>query len=75
LQVDLPQLGLLVAVEEEAIAGQPAISEAIGGIVASAGVGTFLQIAIGGDPSAVGLAVSATLAVTGITMLSAALAR
>lgn len=49
--------------------------EAIGGIFAGAGIGTFLQLALGGDPPTIGLAVSGIVALLGFTTVAAALAR
>lgn len=49
--------------------------EAIGGIFAGAGIGTFLQLAVGNDPPTVGLAISGAVALIGFTTVGAALAR
>jgi hypothetical protein len=47
--------------------------EAFGGITAGAGVGTFLQIAVETDPSALGLSISAVIAAVGLVVTSAGL--
>jgi hypothetical protein len=49
--------------------------EALGGIFAGAGIGTFLQIAVGSNPSVVGLSISGAVALMGFTTVAAALAR
>jgi hypothetical protein len=49
--------------------------EAIGGIFAGAGIGTFLQLAVGDNPPTVGLAISGAVALVGFTTVAAALAR
>ena len=47
--------------------------EAFGGILAGAGTGTFLQIAVDSDPSALGLSVAAGIAAVGLVITSAGL--
>lgn len=47
--------------------------EAIGGILAGAGTGTFLQLAVEKDPSTLGLSVAAVIAAVGLAVTSAGL--
>jgi hypothetical protein len=47
--------------------------EAIGGVLAGAGAGTFLQVTIESHPSVLGLSVSAVVAAVGLVMTTAAL--
>lgn len=47
--------------------------EAIGGILAGAGTGTFLQIAVTKNPSVLGLSISAIVAVVGFSVVAATL--
>jgi F0F1-type ATP synthase assembly protein I len=49
--------------------------EAIGGIFAGAGIGTFLQLAVDSNPPTIGLAISGVVALIGFTTVGAALAR
>jgi len=49
--------------------------EALGGIFAGAGIGTFLQIAVDRNPSVLGLSISGAVALIGFTTVAAALAR
>jgi len=49
--------------------------EAIGGIFAGAGIGTFLQIAVDSNPSVLGLTISGVVALAGFTTVAASLAR
>jgi hypothetical protein len=47
--------------------------EALGGILAGAGVGTFLQLAVADNPSTLGLSISATIGAVGLMVVAAAL--
>jgi hypothetical protein len=47
--------------------------EAFGGVLAGAGVGTFLQLAVEDDPSILGLSIAAVIAAIGLVVLAAAL--
>ena len=49
--------------------------EALGGIFAGAGIGTFLQIAVDSHPSVLGLSISGVVALAGFTTVAASLAR
>ena len=63
---------------DQTVRGSPAGRawfEALGGIFAGAGIGTFLQIAVDSNPSIVGLAISGVVALAGFTTVAAALAR
>jgi len=63
---------------DQTVRGSPngrAWFEALGGIFAGAGIGTFLQIAVDTNPSVVGLSISGIVALGGFTTVAAALAR
>lgn len=47
--------------------------EALGGVLAGAGTGTFLQLAVEDDPSALGLSVAAVIAGVGLVTTTAGL--
>jgi len=47
--------------------------EALGGILAGAGVGTFLQLAVASNPSTLGLSISAVIGAVGLMIVAAAL--
>lgn len=47
--------------------------EALGGIFAGAGTGTFLQIAVASEPSILGLSISAVVGAAGFTVVAATL--